>query len=136
MDWLRALDEAALWRAASVLMLTWLAIFFGRTLLPGRVPLIERIARVSEPDMLPVLCRYTRRLTAIWCAYFVLAAFLSLVPGEIFARTGLLVWIGTVALFVGEHWLRPRIFPGHAFPGLLQQVRDTWSIWHPGKVRS
>jgi uncharacterized membrane protein len=135
-DWLRAAGEAVGWRTATALMLAWLAIFFGRTLLPGRASLIERIARVSEPDMPPVLCRYTRWLTAIWCAYFALAAALSLVPGELFARTGLLVWVGTVALFVGEHWLRPRLFPGHAFPGLLQQLRDTWSVWHPRRAES
>ena len=136
MEWLRALDPADGWRVASAIMLTWLAMFFGRTLLPGRTSLIERIARVSEPEMPPVLCRYTWRLTAIWCAYFVLAAALSLVPGEAFARTGLFVWAGTVALFVGEHWLRPRIFPGHTFPGLLQQLRDTWSVWHPRRAGS
>jgi hypothetical protein len=38
-----------------------------------------------------------------------------------------------VLLFVGEHWLRPRLFPGHRFPGLVQQLRDTWSVWHPAK---
>lgn len=134
MDWLRTLDEALVWRAATALTLTWLAVFFGRTLLPGRASLIERIARVSEPDMPEALCRYTRRLTGIWCAYFVLAALLSLMPGPQFARIGLYVWAGTVVLFVGEHWLRPRLFPGHVFPGLLQQLRDTWSVWHPRKA--
>ncbi|MDB5873448.1 MAG: hypothetical protein JWQ07_2890 [Ramlibacter sp.] len=136
MEWLRALDEAVVWRAASTLMLLWLAVFFGRTLLPGRVPLIERIARVSEPDMAPALCRYTRRLTAVWCVYFVVAAALAMLPGQAFVRTGVLVWAGTAVLFVGEHWLRSRIFPGHAFPGLLQQLRDTWRVWHPRKADS
>lgn len=114
-------------------MLVWLAAFFGRTLLPGRVPLIERIARISEPALPPELCRYTRRLTAVWCGYFILAALLSLAPRQTFVRTGVLVWAGTALLFAGEHWLRRRRFPGHSFPGLLQQVRDTWSIWHPPK---
>lgn len=131
MEWLQSLDWAVIWRSASVLMLAWLAAFFGRTLLPGRVPLIERIARISEPALPPELCRYTRRLTAVWCCYFVLAALLSMAPGLTFVRTGVLVWTGTALLFAGEHWLRRRRFPGRTFPGLLQQLRDTWSVWHP-----
>lgn len=126
-------DEAALWRAASALMLGWLAIFFGRTLRAGQLPLIERIARVSDPAMSGELRRYTRRLTAVWCAYFAFAALLSVILGHSMVRTGVLVWAGTVVLFVGEHWLRPRLFPGRAFPGLLQQIRDTLSVWRSGQ---
>jgi uncharacterized membrane protein len=120
-------------RALPVLVLAWLSAFFGRTLFAGQVPLIERIARVSDPALPPVLCRYTRRLTALWCAYFVIAALLSSTAALPFAWTSGLVWCGTVVLFVGEHRLRPRLYPGHSFPGLVQQVRDTWSIWRPGR---
>ena len=130
---MQSLQDGVLWRALSFLMLGWLAVFFGRTLRPGQVPLIERIARVSDPAMTLPLRRYTRRLTAIWCGYFVIAALLSASIGHAFRGTGLLVLLGSVLLFVGEHWLRPRLFPGLAFPGLVQQVRDTWSVWHPRK---
>jgi uncharacterized membrane protein len=82
------------------------------------------------------LCRYTRKLTTIWFAYFVVATLLAMAPGQAFVATGVLVWVGTVALFIGEHWLRPRLFPGYAFPGLLQQLRDTWRVWHPHKADS
>jgi hypothetical protein len=34
-------------------------------------------------------------------------------------------------LFVGEYWVRLRLFPGESFPGLVQQVRDTVSVWRP-----
>ena len=38
----------------------------------------------------------------------------------------------SVFLFVGEHWARRKIFPNQVFPGLRQQLRDTWSVWkHP-----
>ena len=134
MEWLRTLDEAFWWRAASALMLVWLAVFFGRTLRAGQVPLIERIARVREPALAPPLCRYTRRLTALWCGYFLFAALLSLVPGRSVVSTGVLVWAGTAVLFIGERLLRPRLFPGQVFPGLLQQLRDTWSVWRPRKA--
>lgn len=131
MDWLPSLEALTLWRALSVLVLLWLAYFFGRTLRRGATPLIERIATVSDPEMTPPLRRYTRRLTGIWCAYFVVAALLSAAAGPYPLQAGAWVWAGTAVLFVGEHWLRPRFFPGRAFPGLAQQLRDTWSVWHP-----
>ena len=117
-------------RVLPVLVLGWLAVFFGRTLLGGQVPLIERIARVSDPALPPALSRYTRRLTGVWCAYFFIAAFLSLFASLPLAWTSAFVWSGTIVMFIGERWLRPRLFPGHPFPGLVQQLRDTWSVWH------
>lgn len=134
MEWIASLGVATVWRALSVLMLGWLALFFGRTLAPGQVPLIERIARVSDPELKPELARYTRVLTAVWSAYFVLAALLALsgVAGWS-VHAGACVGLGSVVLFIGEHWLRRLVFPAERFPGLAQQVRDTWSVWHPRK---
>ena len=123
------LDAALAMRVLTLLMLGWLALFFGRTLLPGREPLITRIARVSDPALAPHLCRYTRRLTAVWTGYFVFAAMLGVFSNA----AGLLVWVGTVILFVGEHWLRPRLFPGERFPGLRQQLQDTVRVWRPSR---
>jgi uncharacterized membrane protein len=129
MDGPASLGLAAVWQAASALMFTWLAIFFGRTLPAGRVPLIERIARVSEPHITRALQRYTRLLTAIWTFYFSLAALAAL--GDVARHVGAWAGLGSLVLFVGEHRLRPHLFPGESFPGLVQQVRDTWTIWHP-----
>lgn len=89
------------------------------------MPLIERIARRGQADLPAALCRYTRRLTLLWCVCFAAAAVASVV----WARVGPLVWVGAVVLFVGERWVRPWIFPGEVFPGLAQQLRDTWSVW-------
>lgn len=126
-----AFDPGIAWRALSFLMLAWLAFFFGRTLRPGQEALITRIARVSEPGLPPHLVRYTRRLTAIWAGYFVFAAFLGLAAAPSAAWPRLLVWAGTATLFLGEHWLRPHLFPDHSFPGLRQQVKDTLQVWRP-----
>lgn len=126
-----AFDPGIAWRALSFLMLAWLAFFFGRTLRPGEEALITRIARVSEPGLPAHLVRYTRRLTAIWCAYFVFAALLGGAAGPGAAWQGLLVWAGTATLFLGEHWLRPHLYPGHSFPGLRQQLKDTLQVWRP-----
>lgn len=114
-------------------VLLWLAFFFGRTLRQGAMPLIERIARCGKPALSAPLCRYTRRLTALWSAYFVLAALVSagvnVLGVRAWAALNAVVWAGTLLLFVGEHSVRKRLFPDEQFPGLLQQVRDTWSIW-------
>ncbi|MDB5957035.1 hypothetical protein [Ramlibacter sp.] len=131
-----AFDVGIAWRALSFLMTGWLALFFGRTLRPGHEALITRIARVSEPGLPPQLVLYTRRLTAVWCAYFVLAALLGLGAPRAAAWSGMLVWSGTALLFLGEHWLRPHLFPAHRFPGVLQQFRDTLQVWRPARGKA
>jgi uncharacterized membrane protein len=123
-----AIDPALAWRVVSLLALGWLAFFFGRTLRPGREPLITRIARVSDPALAPALQRYTRRLTALWCGWFLLAALLSLAFGRS-PWAGLLVGAGSAILFIAEHRLRPWLLPGQPFPGLRQQLRDTLHAW-------
>lgn len=120
-------------RYLSPVVLLGLALFFGKTLRPGHTPLIEQIARRNTAILSDALCRYTRRLTAIWCGYFVGAAALSAIVGwsggVAFSRVSFAVLAGSVLLFVGERWLRPLIFPHEVFPGVLQQARDTWSVW-------
>src|SRR5688500_5452099 len=63
--------------AAPVLIYLFLAVYFGRTLLPGRVALITQMAlRLHGDDGRDVdeVSRYTRRLTAVWCGLFLLLA--------------------------------------------------------------
>jgi uncharacterized membrane protein len=127
MQSLQGLDALQWWRVVPLVALAWLAIFFGRTLRAGETPLIERIARVRDPGLPPALCYYTRRLTVIWTVYFMLAA--ALVAIAELPWLGALVALGAVVLFVGEHWIRPLLFPGKSFPNLLQQVVDTASVW-------
>jgi uncharacterized membrane protein len=93
------------------------------------MPLIERIARQSKPALPAALCHYTRRLTTLWCIYFVAAALLTALAPGAHTLLGLAAWSGAVLLFVGERWVRPWLFPGEDFPGLLQQLRDTWGVW-------
>ena len=117
------------WRAVPVCALLWLAYLFGRTLASGRVPLIERVARVRDPDLSAALRRYTRRLTPLWTAYFVFSAFLAAVSNLSPANLSLTIWTATLVLFVGEHQLRPLLFRGKTFPSLVQQIVDTASVW-------
>lgn len=120
---------AACWRHVPVLVLLWLAFFFGRTLRSGSTPLIERIARRGNPVLSSALRRYTRRLTAIWCAYFLIAAAMTLAAHAGVRPVGLGVAAASALFFVGEYWVRLRLFPDDSFPGLVQQVRDTVSVW-------
>jgi hypothetical protein len=109
---MQSLHDGVLWRAASLLMLGWLAVFFGRTLAPGQTPLIERIARLSDPAMTAPLRRYTRLLTAIWCGYFVIAALVSACLAHAFPGIGLLVLLGSAILFVAGAANRDdRVYP-------------------------
>lgn len=48
-----------------------LAGIFARTLLPGRTPLITRLAALARGgDMPPEVVRYTRRVTQLWALVF------------------------------------------------------------------
>ena len=130
---LAALVSAGL-RYIPSLVLLWLAFFFGRTLRKGEVPLIERVARVGKPILSPALCRYTRGLTAMWCAYFGVAALLSIVGDLAFEQASVGVAAVSAALFIGENWVRRLLlFRDEPFPGVVQQVRDTIRVWRPAK---
>ena len=54
-----------------------LAWFFGRTLGPGREALITRFARLEHPQPDVQRLAYTRRLTGIWAAFFLLMVAVS-----------------------------------------------------------
>ncbi len=118
---------------ASTLVLLWLAMLFGRTLREGAVPLIERIARIGKPDLSAALCHYTRLLTALWCVYFIVAAVLTAAANIGFERASVGVAGVSTLFFVGEFWVRRRLFPGEYFPGMAQQVRDTVRVWRPSR---
>jgi uncharacterized membrane protein len=65
-------------RIPPVVIYLALAAWFGRTLLPGRQPLISGFARLERGELEPDLARYTRLLTAIWSAFFAAMAVASL----------------------------------------------------------
>jgi uncharacterized membrane protein len=53
--------------AACYLFLLW---FFGRTLAPGREPIITRLARRVHGALEPPMALFTRRLTIAWCVFY------------------------------------------------------------------
>lgn len=74
---------------------------------------IERIARLREPELSPAGVRYTRTLTLIWCAFFILngatAAYTALgASRETWALyNGFIAYLLMGALFAGERIARP-----------------------------
>jgi uncharacterized membrane protein len=66
------LDDARFVFALPLLInLALLAQFWGS--LRG-TPLVERFARMQQPELSPAQIRYCRRVTQVWCAFFVLNA--------------------------------------------------------------
>ena len=123
-------DAPWILRVVSAVGLVFLAVYFGKTLRHDGCPLIEQVAKVSTPHLSPALRLYTRRLTALWSVWFAVAALIATVGGFSFGATGLMVWTGTIILFLGEYFLRCEVlFTAEKFPGIGQQVRDTLSVW-------
>lgn len=101
--------------------------FFGRTLAPGREPLVTAIARFVHGTLTPEIERYTRGVTVAWCAFFAgmaavsiaLAALAPLAVWSLFAN--LLAYPLVALMFAGEYAVRRRRFPDyrHVPPAVL-----------------
>lgn len=119
--WLLAIPPVVIYLA--------LAVWFGRTLLPGRAPLISRLASLERGELEPVLARYTRRLTAIWTAFFVamatLAAALALLgDGHTWSLfTNGVSYLLMGALFFGEYAYRRLRYSEFRHASLPRMIR-------------
>lgn len=100
---------------------------FGWTLRPGSPrSMIERFARLQVDDLSPEEIVYCRKVTAAWCAFFVLngaacalfAAFASRSAWALY--TGLVSYLVLGALFAVEFTLRKYLFRRFG-PGLLDR---------------
>jgi hypothetical protein len=117
-----------IWWLISSAALFWVALRFGRTLLPGCVPLIEQIARISTPYLTAKLVRYQRRLTLVWCLYLMACAFYVLMSSPTLGLQSASVGLCSALLFLSEYWLRPYFFPLEKFPSIFSQLRDTFQV--------
>ena len=87
---------------------------FAASLFAGP-PVIERIARLTEPDLPPSGIRYTRQVTIVWCGFFVLngsvalltAIFTSVATWALY--NGLIAYLLMGTLFAGEWIVRQRV---------------------------
>lgn len=80
---------------------------------------VERIARLTEPDLPPAGVAYTRRVTQIWCGFFVFNGTAALVTAlwmsdRTWALYNGLIAYGLIGLLFGGEWLvRQRVKASH-----------------------
>ena len=91
--------------------------WFGRTLI--RPPsAIERLARLTEPDLPDYAVNYTRRVTWIWCGFFLVNGLAALYTSvfssfEIWTLyNGLIAYLLMGTLFALEYLVRRRVRAG------------------------
>jgi uncharacterized membrane protein len=107
------------------LFLLWL---FGRTLLPGREPLISQISRHINGELKPEVVEYTRHVTVAWCVYFVIQVLVSLL---LYVFASLAAWSFfinvlnlplLILMFVAEKTYRTLRFPNHPKTSILKAI--------------
>lgn len=97
-----------------VLISAFMLALFGASLLRG-MPVAERMARLREPHLPAHAVRYTRRVTQVWCLFFLvnglIAAGLTLWAPLAWwtLYNGLLAYAAMGLLFVGEWLIRQRV---------------------------
>lgn len=130
---------AVLLKAPPVVIYLALAAWFGRTLLPGREPLISRFASLERGELEPVLARYTRRLTAIWTAFFLAMALVSAelafaADGGTWAIfTNGLNYLLILVLFLGEYVYRRLRYSEFRHASLPRMIRMLVSAGRAGR---
>jgi uncharacterized membrane protein len=92
---------------AAYLLLLW---YFGRTLRPGREPLIARFARRVHGTLTPDMEVLTRRLTIAWCVFFTAqliasALLFALAPLEAWSLFVNLLNLPLVVLMFAGQWV-------------------------------
>ncbi len=89
-------------------------VLFGGSLLTA-MPLVERLARLREPDLPQIAIVYVRRVTQIWCLFFIINGGIALatcLAGSLYWWTvwnGMLSYLLMGSLMAGEWWVRRRL---------------------------
>jgi len=108
------------------LFLLWL---FGRTLMPGRLPLITLLAAHVHGELPAEISGYTRRVTWAWCVFFAAMALTSML---LFLFEPLPVWSVfnnllnlplVVAMYLGEYAWRLWRFPNFSHASIATVFR-------------
>jgi uncharacterized membrane protein len=97
-----------------------LLVVFGATLVRGP-SMVEKFARLHNPEPSPQVVRYTRRVTQIWCIFFTLNSVFSVYTALCWRREAWSLYNGAFAygligvLLVGEiAWRHLIMLPGAA----------------------
>lgn len=123
------LNQSWLRYALSLLVYAALCLLFGRTLLPGRTPLISRLAKRFHGRLSTQSVAYTRAVTIAWTLLFaamlletLVLATLALPPTWSLLVT--LINIGLIiTLFLAEFRLRRWFVTDVDHPPLLELIR-------------
>ncbi len=89
-------------------------VVFGGSLW-STMPIVERLARLSEPNLPQAGVRYTRRVTQIWCTFFILnggIALFTALHGDMSLWTawnGMIAYLLMGTLMAGEWLVRRRV---------------------------
>lgn len=128
------LQRAARWSVAAALLLVaitlWSNLLLPLKLYPVLVnamllatfayslwtpqSMVERLARLREPDFPPAAVRYTRRVTQVWCGFFIVNGGIALATAVWASEavwslyTGVIAYILMALLFGGEYLVRLR----------------------------
>lgn len=95
-----------------------LAVFATSLVFPPSA--VERIARMTEPDLPPEGVAYTRRVTQVWCVFFVFNGALALVTALWMSDRAWALYNGLIAyvliglLFSAEWLVRRRVRARHS----------------------
>ncbi len=106
------LDDRRFLLYAPVLVNVILLAGFGSSLLKGRVPVVERFARLVHPDLTPDRVLHCRTVTKVWCLFFIVNGVISLWLALFASISAWAVYTGGIsylligALFVGEYAIR------------------------------
>lgn len=110
--WLTGRGDAVLYQPVAINLV--LLTTFAATL--KRPPsMIERFARLQEPDLPPEGVVYCRKVTVVWCAFFALNGALALFTAvygnlELWTLYNGLISYGLIGLLFGLEWLVRRRF--------------------------
>ncbi|MCP3062274.1 hypothetical protein LXT21_26135 [Myxococcus sp. K38C18041901] len=94
-----------------------LAVFATSLVYPPTV--IERLARLREPELPPSGVAYTRRVTQVWCGFFVVNGGIALATALWASDATWALYNGLISyglmglLFAGEWLVRRRVRAGH-----------------------
>lgn len=64
------------------------------------MPIVERLARLQEPDLPEKGVRYTRRVTQIWCGFFIINGGIALFTALYGDMSLWTAWNGMIAYFL------------------------------------
>ena len=107
------------------LFLLWL---FGRTLLPGREPLILQITRHINGEVPPEIVVYARQVTVAWSVYFAAQVAVSAL---LYGFASIAVWSFFInvlnlpllaSMFLAEYAYRTAHFPDHPRTSIMKAI--------------